>query len=157
MHEKKSFLKEFVRLTALAFSSVVLTLSAIGWLFDDAAAMLHLGDAGLSYQTIFQIFLFSVTNSMLSLLIAKVFNNLMVLWQLIITMFACLTVSAIIVAVFGWMPMDSWRAWLWFIVTFVGAFTIVATAMVVKIRLADKHYEKLLTDYKVNQKKEKPV
>jgi len=157
MNEKKSFLKEFVRLTAIAFSSVVLTLSAIGWFFDDAAAMLHLGDAGLSYQTIFQIFLFSVTNSVLSLVITKIFKNMMVLWQLIITMFACLTASGIIVAIFGWIPMDSWRAWLWFAITFAGAFTIVATAMVVRIRLADKHYEKLLTDYKVNQEKEKPV
>ena len=160
MNEKKSILKEFWRLVTITFTCTILIMSVIGWLFGDiakeATTMFHLGSIGLPYQTIFQILTFTVINSGLSLFIGKVFKNLLLLWQLIITMFACLVASGIMVVVFRLIPPGSWASWLWFVASFVGLFIIIAAVMIIKTSLADREYEKLLTDYKAKQKKESP-
>jgi hypothetical protein len=158
MDEKKSVFKEFFRLVTIAFTCAVLTMSLVGWfLGDDAreiAYIFALGSAGLPYQVIFALILFSAINSGLALLIPIIFKRLMVLWQLIITMFVCLVANGIIIAAFRWIPMDSLEAWLWFAGTFVGMFAIVATAMIIITKRADKQYEKQLSEYKAKQKNE---
>ena len=158
MDAKQSILKEFLQLMTAAFTCTVLVMSIIGWFAGDAAegttAIFNLGSAGLSYQIIFQIVIFSVMNSSLTLLISIILRKLMFLWQMIIIMFVCLITSGIFAATFRWIPLDSWAAWLWFVLSFVGMFIAIATALVIKTWLADKRYEKLLADYKDKQKKE---
>ena len=158
MDEKKSIFKEFLQLTCAAFTGAVLFMSVIGWfvgnLAEGTTTIFAMGDAGLAYQTIFQILAFSIINSGISLLFTLIFKNKMLLWALISTLFTCLAVSSIMVAVFGWIPFDSWEAWLWFFTSFVVIFSVIAVVLVVKTLLEDKKYEKLLSDYKAKQKLE---
>ena len=159
MGEKQSVLKEFLQLVAATFTCATLAMSIAGWFFGDAAegttAVFDLGSAGLSYQTIFQLFIFAVINAGISLLVSMICKKLMLLWQLIVTMFACLVASGILAVIFRWIPLDSWEAWLWFAASFFGIFITIATVMVVRTTLADKQYEKLLSDYKTKQEQEK--
>ena len=157
MDEKKSMSKEFIRLMLITFACTVLTMSAIGWMFGGTAqgssAVFSLGDEGLSFQTIFQILLFSIVNSGMALLVntATIAKKLMLLWQMIITMISCLVVSGIMVTVFGWIPFDSWTGWLWFVGSFIGIFVIAATSVILKMKWEDKRYNNLLSDYKNNK------
>jgi hypothetical protein len=133
-------------------------MSIVGWFVGDEArelaTMFELGSTGLSYRIIFSVVLISIVNSFLALLIARVFNKLMFLWQLITTMFVCLAANSIVVATFRWIPTDSWQAWLWFAGSFVAMFTIISTVMIIQTKRADKQYEKQLSDYKAKQRKE---
>ena len=159
MGEKQSVLKEFLQLVAATFTCATLAMSIAGWFIGDAAegttAVFSLGNVGLSYQTIFQLFILAVINGGISLFISMIFKNRMLLWQLIVTMFACLVACGILAVIFRWIPLGSWEAWLWFAASFVGMFIIIAAAMVIRTTLADKKYEKLLSDYKTKQEQEK--
>ena len=159
MDDKKSVLIELWRLVTMAFACTTLAMSVIGYVVGDVAAgtsaMFSLGSAGLSNKTIFQIFIFALINSGTTLLVGWTFKNLMLLWKLIITMFACLLVSGVMVVLFSWIPPDSGASWLWFVTSFVGLFIITAAGMIIKTNLADRQYERLLTDYKAKQEKEK--
>jgi magnesium-transporting ATPase (P-type) len=156
MDEKKSAVKEFFRLVTLSFTCGILIVSIVGTFFgDDAreiASMFELGSAGLQYHIIFSFVLLCMANSFLALLITHIFRKLLLLWQVIITMFVCLVANGIIIAAFRWIPLDSWRVWLSFVGTFVGIFTIFAIVMVVQTKRADKRYEKQLSEYKAKQK-----
>ena len=159
MEEQKSTLKEFLQLATAAFTGAVLIMSVVGWLAggvtEETSAMFDLVDLGLSYLTIFQIFIFAIVNGGISLIVAMIFKNRMLLWQLIVTMFVCLVVSGIFAVGFRWIPLDSWEAWLWFVASFVGVFVIIAAAMIVRTTLTDRRYEKLLSNYKTKQEQEK--
>jgi len=154
MDEQRSIIKEFFRLTSMSFTIAILAMSLIGWIFGDtaqeASAAFQLGADGLPLQTIFGVLLLAALNSAISVFIttAKIFDKLMLLWKMIITMFSCLMASSIMVAALRWIQRDSLEAWLWFIISFVASFTIVATIMVVKIKLEEKKYNNLLSNYK---------
>ena len=155
MEERKSVFKEFVQLSTAAFAGAVLIMSIIGRFVGDlvegTTTMFSLGDAGLSYQTIFQILIFAIVNSGITVILGKILKYRLLLWNLITIMFACLLASAVLAGVFRWIPVDSLASWIWFVSTFVGMFVIVSAILVVRIRLADKKYEKLLADYKAKQ------
>ena len=156
MDEKKSITKEFLQLVTTVFTYAVLAMSILGWLIGDTAqeitTVFIIGNEGLSHQTIFALILFSAINSGLALLISRVFKNLMLLWQLIITMFVCLVTTGVLLISFRWLPLDSWTSWVEFAVGFVGLFIIASAILIIKTKLEDRRYEKLLSEYKVKQK-----
>ena len=156
MDNKKSILKAFLRLATITFACTVLAMSVAGWLAGDimegSPAVLIPIDAGLSHFTIFQILVFSLINSGLTVFLGIVLKKLMYMWQLITIMFACLVASAALAVAFQWLSFDSLGPWLQFAGSFAAVFIILAIIMVTKTRLKDKQYEKLLSDYKAKQK-----
>ena len=158
MDDKKNIIKEFLRLVTTTFTCAVLATSLLGWLTENVVqemiTIFNIGQAGLSHQTIFQLILLSSINSSLALLIGRVFKNKMLLWQLIITMFVCLAATSILFVGFRWLPLASWASWLVFFASFIGLFVIISAILIIKIKIADKQYEKLLSDYKAKQQEE---
>jgi len=161
MDEQKGIVKEFIRLATITFTCVILAKSIVGWLFGNEAegvsAIFALGDAGLSYPVIFQIFILAAVNSLISVLITSsvFFKKIMMLWNMIATMFACLLASSILVISFNWIPRDSVSSWVWFIGSFLTIFVVISVLIVVKIKLEDSRYNDLLLDYKKRQIDEK--
>lgn len=157
MNEQISTLKGFIRLVMTTFSCAILGMSAFGWILGDAAeetsAMFILGGQGLSFQTIFQLLLFSIINSAISVVVtnASVFKKQMLLWRMVAVMFSCLVANIIMVVSFSWIRRDSLEAWLWFIISFVIIFVTVAAFAIVKTLIEDRYYNHLLSDYKKRQ------
>jgi len=161
MDEQKNIVKEFIRLVTITFTCVILAKSVAGWFLggeaEGVSALFDLGDTGLSYPIIFQIFIFAAINSLISILITSsaFFKKIMMLWNMIATMFACLLASSVLVIAFNWIPRDSVSSWFWFIGSFLTIFVVVSVFIVVKIKLEDSRYNDLLSDYKKRQIDEK--
>jgi hypothetical protein len=157
MDEKKSITNEFMRYVTTTFTYTVLSVSMLGFFIGDTlqenTIMSAFGYEGLSHRTIFQLILLSVINSGLSLIIDRIFKKQMLLWRIIITMPICLVATGIMIAGFRWLPLDSWTPWIVLAAVFTGIYVLTSSILIIKTKLADKKYEKLLSDYKIKQKK----
>ena len=154
MDEQKSIIKEFFRIMPVTFAYAMMFAALAGWLLgdrlDDFFSVLLPGNAGFSYQHIFQIFLLAAVNSLITAVVnnAKFFKKIMALWQAIITMLLCLTATVAVTAWSGWIPLTSWRIWVAFISGFVIIFVALSVIMIIKTNREEKQYNQLLSDYK---------
>jgi len=146
MNEQKNISEKFLQLTSMAFTFAILANAIFGRVFD--------GDGGIPFHVVFQILILAVVNSGIALFVtnAKIFGRLLTLWQLIITMFACLTATIPLVIVFRLIPLYSLAAWVAFIIGFVISFIVVSAIIIIKIKLDEKRYNRQLSNYKENQK-----
>jgi len=146
MDERKKIPEKFLQLTSMAFTFAIIANALFGQVYG--------GDDGIAFHVIFQILLLSAVNSGISLFVtnAKFFERLLTLWQLIITMFACLAATTPLVIVFRLIPLYSPAAWVVFITIFVASFILVSAIIIIKIKLDEKRYNRQLLNYKENQK-----
>jgi len=162
-NEQRSAIKEFFRLVTATFTLSIIAMSISGLIFGERArevtVIVSLAGEGISYIINVQLLAFSVVNSGISVFIssAKIFKNIMLMWQLVITLFLCLIASSIMISIFNWIRLDSWIEWLIFVTSFVVIFVVIAIIMIVKIRLENDHYNNLLSDYKNRQKKKELI
>jgi len=155
MDKKTNTFGELVRLTLLTFACTILAMSAAGWFFGgtegETSEIFTFGSDGLAFRVIFQVLMFAIVNSSISLSIAKIMGEAILLWHMLVTMLSCLIASCVMVVVFGWLSFDSWAGWIMFIGTFVAVFVLASTAIVIKVKWDDKRYNALLLDYKNNK------
>ena len=148
---EQNAVREFVRYTTASFTGAVLMVSVASRLSEYMAQGISefftFDGGGLPHQMIFQILVFAAVNSGIIVIIPRVFKRIMVLWQMIINMFACLIASAIVMVVMG-MPVNTWQEWLGFVVVFIAMFLICAIVAIIVTVLESKRYDSLLSDYK---------
>ena len=157
MAEKKSVYKIFYQNLASCFASSIMGITLAGMAFTNSETMndglLRLGE-GLPFEGILQFFLWSCILSGLTVVLAEDiwFSKVMLLWRLAVLILLAVAVSALFAIVFRWFPLDSWETW----ATFLGFFTVCfgggLTVAVVKTRIEDRRYNKLLSEYKSNQR-----
>jgi len=154
MNEQKFTLKELWRLTATTFTCVILAMSIAGWFFGyELSVVFPEGDDGLSFLRIFQMFLFAVTNSALSLVLitSKFLQTAKLLWQFILVMVSCFIATVILIIIFGWIPRGFLTGWIWFAAIFITLFVTGSLITIVKLHFEEKRYNNLLSDYKKRQ------
>ena len=155
MEEQKGFAQIFMQITIITFAYAIIVISITGWLFGEEAqersALFALGNAGLSFQSIMQIFILSVIIGLISAILTSdiIFKKTMLLWRYIFIWFSSLVASGIFAAVFRWLPLDLLEGWILFIVCLTVFFFIGAFGLALKTKLEEKRYNKLLSEYRI--------
>ena len=155
MEEQKGFAQIFMQTTIVTFAYAIIVISITGWFFGEGAqgrsALFALGNAGLSFQSIMQIFILSVIIGLISTMLMTdlIFKKAMLLWRYIFVWFSCLVASGIFAAVFRWLPLNWWEAWISFIFGLTIFFIIGASGFALKAKLEEKRYNKLLSEYRI--------
>jgi len=158
MDEKKSIFSMICQYTLETFALSVIAVSISGWLTGDLVSvnegLLRLGSEGLSFQSIAQLFAYSFTISIQIILLTTdiLFKQAMLLWRVVLLLFLGTATSVAFAIIFRWIPLDLWEAWVGFLAFFIAGFGGGLVFMIVKTKIKDKHYEKLLSDYKSTKK-----
>ncbi|MCL2353677.1 MAG: hypothetical protein FWC69_03510 [Defluviitaleaceae bacterium] len=154
MKEDKSILGLFLGHTITTFACTVIATTMIGWIFvnfsNSQIDLSILGSEGLAYAHIAQILgLSTVLGALITLLTSDiVLKQTMLLWRCALLLFLSLVACGLFVIIFRWFPLDLWQAWLSFLLSFVVFFILGIGSMLLKTKLEDKKYKKLLSSYK---------
>jgi len=144
----------------MAFTLAVIAISITGWILGDSQiqydGLLRLGRAGLSFQTLAQLFAWSVVISILSVLLTSdiFFKKVLLLWRMVLLTFLGIATCIAFAVVFRWFPLDIWEAWAGFLTFFVVGFGFSSFGMIMKTKLEDRRYNNALSDYKLKMRKE---
>jgi len=158
--EKKNIVSLLYRNTLEMFGIAVIAVSIAGWAgggdVATGAGLLLLGGEGLAFQTLAQLFVWSLTLSILVTLLTSdiLLGKVMLLWRLIVLLLLAIAASGTIAFIFRWFALDDLAAWAGFLIFFGVAFGGGLFAMVAKVKLEDKRYSKLLSEYKSKEKQE---
>ncbi len=161
MNENNSLIVSFFKNLLLTFGAAVIAISVVGWFSGgstmEGSGLLSLGRLGLSYPALLQVFLFSALQAGLSILFLSnlVFKEMMLLWRIVLLFTLSFLFTILLSILFQWFPIESWEAWLSFILSVSLCFGLGILAMLLKTKLEDRKYQKLLSNYKINHKKEK--
>jgi DNA integrity scanning protein DisA with diadenylate cyclase activity len=104
-----------------------------------------------------QLFIFSLTPSGIKIWLSSEFfaKRLMLLWRMALMFLLSFIASVLFSVLFRWFPLGDIQAWLSFIISLSVCFALGIFFVVLKTRLEDKNYNKLLSDYKAKQIKER--
>lgn len=149
---KKNF--NFISQVLILFAVTVLLLTIIASLFGEEAKsisdMYQFGSKGLAISTLLQFFLCSVMIiSFKSLFFSeKIIRSMMMLWRTVLLLLSIFISMIIFIVVFHWFPIGNPYALIGFFVCFGGGFILCASFMIIKTKLDNKRYSKLLSLYK---------
>ena len=155
--EGKNRVFEFVSKVLVTFAATIIAISATGMIvghyFEEAreiSTLFRLGTEGLPYTVILQLFCWSILITGCSFLLFSdlLFKRMMILWRIALLLLAVFLIGAVFSAVFGWIPVDAWQAWIGFGICTGICFSVSIALMLLKTHLDGKKYEKLLTNYK---------
>ncbi|MCL2392678.1 MAG: DUF3021 family protein [Oscillospiraceae bacterium] len=159
MEEKKALRKEIVQSILMSFLGTIAGVSIVGWFYGDTIAaehggLLRLGREGLAYESIAQLFLFSVIIGTLTAIFMTdyLFKKIMLLWRCVITVILGVTALIVFVIVFRWFPLDEITGWVVMLTSFVGIFGATTAIAVIVTKREDKKLERQLLDYKLRNK-----
>ncbi len=160
MKEDKSLIVEFVKQVFTTFAAAIIAISIVGWFMGDAekgsGGLFDLGSRGLSYRSMLQILIFSFTIGVFRILLLSdlIIKKMMLLWKMMLMFFLSFVSATLCSILFHWFPIESRHAWISFIISISVCFVIGVLAMIVKTKLEDRKYHKLLSAYKEKQKME---
>lgn len=154
MDKKKGFFSLFFTNLATVFMPTILAVSFAGSLQGEAArehvGILRLGNEGLAFDSIAQLFAWSVVLALLiTVLTSDIWlKKVLLLWRLVALLVLGVASCVGFAVGFRWFPTDAWAAWVAFIVFFALCFAGGMFGAIVITKLRDKQYNKLLSDYK---------
>ncbi|MCL2226009.1 MAG: hypothetical protein FWB97_00035 [Oscillospiraceae bacterium] len=157
MEEKKRIVNLIYQNTITSFALSILAISATGWMLGDSqiefGGIFRLGSAGLSFQSIAQIFALSLALGVLNTLLTSdlLFRKVMLLWRMVSLLFLGVVSCIIFAIVFRWFPLNMWEAWAAFLGFFVGGFGLGSLGMIAKTKIEDKRYNKALSNHKLKR------
>lgn len=162
MDENKSLISIFINQVLVVFSMSIIAISIVGWFMGDinkgVEGLLSLGSHGLSYASLMQMLIFSIVQGVFTVIISSnlFIKKMMLLWRVAL-IFVASVISAVAFAIlFHWFPTENSEAWKWFIISMTICFIIAFVFTLIKLKLENKKYNKLLSNYKIklNQKKD---
>ena len=160
--ERKIIIGELLRSFTIIFTPGILVISIMGVFIARYAPELHevstlfaLDGAGLQYSTIFQISMYSLILSVISILLfSERFNYKMrFIWRFFLMLLATLLIFCIFAVIFRWIPVDEPIAWLGLILSTIIGFSIGFSLTILKLKLDGKKYDRLLANYKAQHVK----
>lgn len=148
----------FIIETFIIFSVMVLFISISGIVMGEYAseyALYQLGNKGIAFETIFQILAIAIMISVLQIVFMseKIIKNLMTLWRTILFLASILFVMIGFILTFDWFPATSPLPWISFLISFGGCFIISTIFMIIKTKVENEKYDRLLSVYKEKQGK----
>jgi len=162
MDENKSLIITFLNQVLTTFGISIIAISIVGWSMGDVTkgieGLLSMGRDGLSYVSLLQVLIFSITQGIFRIITGSdlFIKKMMLLWRVTL-MFLLSIISAIILSIlFHWFPTESFEAWMGFIISMTACFAFGLIFMLVILKLENKKYDELLSNYKIklNQKKD---
>lgn len=154
MEEKGNIVFRILNQVLIIFSIDILILMLLAALIGEdaqnASTIYQLGNKGLASTTIAQFLLSSVTITFLRniFLSEKLFKKLNTLQRSIFMLLCILLIHILYIILFGWFSLDNITAWISFVVCFGGGFTLGLLIMLLKIKLDNRQYDKLLSQYR---------
>lgn len=160
MEEKGSKIYRFFSQVLILFAIDILILmllaALVGNLAQGMSSIYQFGAKGLSSITMLQFLLSSATIILLKSFFhsEKRFQRLTALQRTIFMQACILLIHILYIIVFGWFSLNNYLAWIGFLVLFAGGFALGLLVMVLKIRLDNRQYDKLLSQYKEKHEEE---
>jgi magnesium-transporting ATPase (P-type) len=159
MEERKNtiFLTELLRRFSVIFSLAIVAMSVMGFIVGryssearDYSSLYVPGEAGLTFNAVFQIICLSLVMSLFSLLLFSDFVQIKIrfFFRGLLLLLATLAASSIFAAVFKWFPNSNLLSWLGFILSTIFCFAVCFILTLLKMKLEGKRYDKLLANYK---------
>jgi len=153
MNYNKHIVNDFIKQTLITFAAATMAIGAVGWLLGNeakgAGGLFHLGHEGLSYHSLLQIFVYAFIVAVLKVLAFSdsLIKNMLMLWRIVLLLFLSF-ISAIVCAVtFHWFPIGDQSSWLQFLLSAGLCFAITIMLLIIKIRVQDRKYSRMLTAY----------
>jgi len=159
MKENENILRIFYQGLLEAFAITILITTLVGSsalsTISSSEGLFRL-DEGLAFEGIIQLFIWScVISSLVTVLTSDIwFSKILLLWRVAVLMLLGVVVSIAFAIVFRWFPLDSWEAWSTFLIFFVVGFGTGLTALIIKTKIEDNRYNKLLSNYKSKQRED---
>ena len=146
-----------LRSFATVFSVSVLVMSLAGILISrfapevqDMSALFILGRAGFPYKAVLQLAGFAVIMAVYITLIfsRRFFIKIRFVGKAVIMLIVTLLTISVFAVIFKWFPANDPLTWISFILSFVISFAVAISLTLLKLKLEEKKYNKLLANYK---------
>lgn len=154
MEEKGNIVFRFLSQVLVTFSLDIVVLMILAAFIGEEAknmsTIYQLGSKGLASATLAQFFLSSVSITVLRnlFLSEQLFKKLNTLLRTICMVTCILLIHILYIILFGWFSLDNYLAWISFLVCFTGGFTLGLLIMLLKIKLDNRQYDELLSQYR---------
>ncbi len=154
MEEKGNIVFRFLSQVLITFSLDIVVLMILAAFIGEEAknmsTIYQLGSKGLASATLAQFFLSSVSITVLRnlFLSEQLFKKLNTLLRTICMVTCILLIHILYIILFGWFSLDNYLAWISFLVCFTGGFTLGLLIMLLKIKLDNRQYDELLSQYR---------
>jgi hypothetical protein len=164
MYEEQNetpFIVELSRSFTIIFTMTVLAMVLAGVLVaryapetQDTSTLFVLKGMGLPYNTIFEIACLSVILAVFCVLIAsgRFLVKMRFLSRFFLFLLAAFITTSLFVIVFKWLPPDDLQAWIGYTLSCVICFAVASGITLVNIKLQNKKYNRLLTNFKAHQR-----
>ena len=147
--------RAFYDQVARNFTLASIVISIVGISFKDEIVGFSglFGRGGLTYEGIFQILILAVTYALLqTVFFSKFFiKEISHAKRMIGFTTSAFGSSAILVALWGWFPIDSSLAWIGFILSYSISLVLSILVFGILFKNKEKEYERLLTKYQKKQ------
>jgi len=150
-------IKIFFDMILETFALVFIVMTTVGWFLGDAAVgdggLFTMGRAGLSYESIAQIFISATLLGILRvLLISDLFiKKTLLIWRAALLLLLSFIAIVACIIVFQWFPFDMWHAWVAFIISYLICFLLSTSISLLITKLTDRKYKEQLSDYKAKR------
>jgi len=156
-NNEKPFIIELLHSFSVIFTIVVLSMLLVGLLIvhlvpevQYISTLFAFSETGFSYDNILQIGGVSFFLSFFQVILLSYcfFIKMRFLMRFFLFSLASLFTVSFFSIFFKWFPVDNLLAWIGFIVTFIICFAIGCVLTLLKFKLENKKYNKLLDNYK---------
>ena len=142
------------------FIASIIAVSIAGWLSGGTAmeysGLLRLGNEGLAFSSIAQLFAWSIVLSFFTTLLTSdvILKKVMLLWRVVVLVVLGIAITVVFAVLFRWLPSAEWLAWTVFLTSFSVPFGGgLLGGVIAATKVADKKYNKKLSEYKANKNK----
>lgn len=154
MENKNNTIFTFLNRTLVLFSIDILMLMLLAHIVGDDArsvsTMYQLGSTGLATSSMLQFLLGAATVSALQMFFysERIFKRLMTIWRAAFLLIGILITHIFYIIGFGWFSFKQVYAWVAFIICLIVGFFSGLLFMVIKTKIENRQYKKLLKEYK---------
>ena len=151
-----SVLRNFGVIFSFSILAISIVVSQVTRYFPDAqnvSTLFVYSGIGLSFGTIMQIAGFSFILSIFSVLLftERFIKKIRFLFRIFLLLLATLLTFSAFAVIFKWFAADDIGAWLGFILSTIFCFSISMGLTLLKFKLEQKKYDKLLANYKMRR------
>jgi hypothetical protein len=155
------FILELSRSFATVFTMSILAIVLAGLLVaryapeaHDISTLFALKGMGLPYSTILQITGLSVILAFFNVLLlsGRFLAKMRFLTRFFLLFLAIFFTTSIFIIIFKWFPVDDLMAWISYVISFIISFSVCSGIVLLKFKLEDKKYNRLLTNFKAKRK-----
>lgn len=161
--ENKKTVFDFFGQVLITFGITMIILAALCWITGEAvrhegiSSMFRLGSAGIPLDTIAQFFAasFLITGMQYIIRSEWLAKRLTVFVRMLCMVFGVIVIVVVFIFIFDWFPVNMWKAWAGFLISFGVCFIASVLLMRLKLKLEDRKLEEGLSQLKKEWQEER--